>query len=119
MASLTEPHIVKEIAVGTDRTTSNVTGHLRATRRNNLVVRLSWGVWVRRDKCEAVPDYANIRRGNPAQERLEHLHEPKTLSELQQIANRPGDILLMILTKMIKRGDVERRPDERFAAAGE
>jgi predicted transcriptional regulator len=117
MAFLTEPHTVKEIAVGTDRTTSNVTGHLRAMRRKNLVVRLDWGVWVRRDKCEAAPDHASIRRPNPAQERLlEHLAEPKTLAELQQITNRRGDILLAILTKMIKRGDVEQHPDERFAA---
>jgi predicted transcriptional regulator len=117
MAFLAEPRTVKEIAIGTDRTTSNVTGHLRAMRRKNLVVRLSWGVWIRRDKCEAAPDYDSIRRRNPAQERLMgHLAEPKTLGELQQITKRRGDILLRVLANMIKRGDVERRSDERFAA---
>lgn len=120
MAFLTEPHTVKEIAVSIDKTTSTVTGHLRAMRRKNLVVRLSWGVWVRRDKCDAAPDYASIRRHNPAQDRLlEHLTEPKTLGELQEITKRRGDILLTILTKMVKRGDVERRPDERFVAVRE
>jgi hypothetical protein len=116
MAFLNEPHAVKEIAVGIDRTTSTVTGHLHAMRRKNLVVRLSWGVWVRRDKCEAAPDHASIRRPNPAQERLlAHLTEPKTLPELQEITRRRGDLLLAILMKMIKRGDIEQRADERFA----
>ena len=117
MAFLTEPRTVKEIAAGIDKTTSTVTGHLCAMRRKNLVVRLSWGVWVRRDKCEAAPDHASIRRPNPAQERLlAHLAEPRTLAELQEITKRRGDILLAMLMKMIKRGDVEHRADERFAA---
>jgi predicted transcriptional regulator len=117
MAFLTEPHTVKEIAISIDKTTSTVTGHLRAMRRKNLVVRLGWGVWVRRDKSEAAPDYASIRRHSPAQDRLlGHLREPKTLGELQQNTKRRGDILLAILMKMIKRGDIEHRADERFAA---
>ena len=97
MAILTEPHSVKEIAVALDKTTSTVTGHLRAMRRKDLVVRLRWGVWVRRDKCEAAPDHASIHRPNPAQERLlVHLTEPKTLAELQEITQRRGDLLLAI-----------------------
>jgi DNA-binding transcriptional ArsR family regulator len=117
MAFLIEPHTVKEIAIGIDKTTSTVTGHLRAMRRKDLVVRLSWGVWVRRDKNDAPPDHASIRRPNPAQERLlSLLTEPKTLAELQEITKRRGDILLAILMKLIKRGDIEHRADERFAA---
>lgn len=116
MAFLTEPHTVKEIAVRTGRTTSNVTGHLRAMRRKNLVVRLSWGVWVRRDKCDAPPDQATIRRNNPAQERLlAHLSEPKTLVDLVQLTGRRGDTLRTVLSKMAKRGQIEQQGD-RFAA---
>jgi predicted transcriptional regulator len=44
MVLLTEPRTVKDIAVGASRTSSNITGHLRAMRQKNLVVRLSWGV---------------------------------------------------------------------------
>ena len=40
-------------------------------------------------------------------------------AQLQEITKRRGDILLTILTKMVKRGDVERRPDERFVAVRE
>jgi DNA-binding transcriptional ArsR family regulator len=117
MTILAEPHTVKEIALSIDKRTSTVTGHLRAMRQKNLVVRLSWGVWVRRDKCAAPPNHASIRRPNPAQdELLALLDEPKTLTELQDITNRRGDILLAILMKMIKRGDIEHRADERFAA---
>jgi hypothetical protein len=85
MAFLAKPHTVKEIAVAVDKTTSTVTGHLRAMRRKDLVVRLSWGVWVRRDKCEAPPpDHASIRRPNPAQDRmLALLAEPKMSNSVQ------------------------------------
>jgi len=117
MAFLIEPHTVKEIALSVDRKTSTVTGHLQAMRRKNLVVRLSWGVWVRRDKCECPPDHASIRRRNPAQdELLALLDEPKGLTELQEITNRRGDTLRATLVKMLKRGDIEHRADERFAA---
>jgi hypothetical protein len=117
LSLLAEPRTVREIAVRINKKTSTVTGHLRAMRRKSLVVRLSWGVWVRRDKCDAPPEHTSIRRSNPAQERLlGHLAEPKTLVELQEITKRRGDILLAILMKMIKRGDIEHRSDERFAA---
>jgi predicted transcriptional regulator len=119
MAFLAEPHTVKEIAVRAGRTTSNVTGHLRAMRRKNLVIRLSWVVWVRRDKCDAPPDQATIRRSNPAQERLlEHLSEPKTLAELVGLTGRRGDTLRTILMKMAKRGQIEQQND-RFTAVSQ
>ena len=117
MVLLTEPRTVKEIAVGANRTSSNITGHLRAMRRKNLVVRLSWGVWVRRDKCANVPDYASIRRNNPAQERLlAHLREPKSLTDLMQLTGLRGDNVMQSLKKMAKRGEIEQRQDDLFAA---
>ena len=117
MAFLTKPHTVKEIAIAANRSSSNVTGHLRAMRRKNLVVRLSWGVWVRRDAGGNAPDHASIRRNNPAQERLlELLHQPRRLGELAEITGVRSDTVSRHIQKMMKLGQIEQRPGHVFEA---
>src|ERR1700744_699460 len=69
-AFLVEPRTVKQVADHIERRTSTATGHLRAMHRRALIVRLSWGVWVRRDKCENPPDQTSIRRSRPVQDAL-------------------------------------------------
>jgi predicted Rossmann fold nucleotide-binding protein DprA/Smf involved in DNA uptake len=83
-----------------------------------LVVRLSWGVWVRRDRCGLAPEVESIRRNNPTQDRLlPHLQEPKTLDDLVRITGQSRMALQSALTKMMKRAVVERRDGRAFAAA--
>jgi len=116
MAFLVEPRAVKQVADHIERRTSTATGHLRAMHRRALVVRLRWGVWVRRDKCDNPPDQTNIRRGRPTQDALlDHLQEPKTLDELEQITGDPRRSLLYTLTAMVKRAALKRDDDGTFS----
>jgi hypothetical protein len=124
MAFLVEPRTVKQVADHIERRTSTATGHLRAMHRKALIVRLRWGIWVRRDKCVNPPDQTSIRRGRPTQDALlDHLHEPKTLEELEQITGNPRRCLQSALIAMVKRASLERGDDGRFvvidAKAGE
>lgn len=75
LAYLNRPRTVKAIADHIDRKTSVATGHLRAMRLRDLVVRLSWGVWIRRDRCANAPEHSTIVRGKSAQEWLPDLSE--------------------------------------------
>jgi hypothetical protein len=112
MAFLVEPRTVKEVADHIERRTSTATGHLRAMHRRALIVRLRWGVWVRRDKCKNPPDQTSIRRGRPTQDALlDHLHEPKTLEELEQITGNPRRSLQSALTAMVKRMAITKGDD--------
>ena len=98
--------------------TSIATGHLRAMRAKDLVVRLSWGVWVRRDQCMNAPNPETIRRNNPAQEfLLRHLQQPRSIDELQQITGRNRSRLRSLLSRMVKCNLVERRGDDVIARA--
>ena len=118
MTFLLIPRTVKEIAVSIGKKTSITTGHLRAMRAKDLVVRLSWGVWVRRDRCVDAPNPQTIRRNNPAQEfLLLQLHEPRTVDDLQQITGQERSRLRSLLSKMVKCNLVERRDSEVFARA--
>jgi len=114
---LAEPRRAKDIARHIERRTCIATGHLRAMQAKGLVVRLSWGVWIRRDRCGCAPDPGAIRRDNPAQDRLlRHLHEPKTLDDLVRITGQSRMALQSALTKMVKRAVVERLDGRKFAA---
>lgn len=117
MTFLVTQRTVKEVAVFIGKKTSITTGHLRAMRAKDLVVRLSWGVWVRRDQCVNAPNPQTIRRNNPAQEFLLQLHEPRTIDELQQITGRNRSKLRSLLSKMVKCNLVERRGDDVIARA--
>ena len=118
MTFLLKPRTVKEVAVRIGRKTCIATGHLRAMRAKNLVVRLSWGVWVRRDRCMDAPDPGTIRRNNPAQEfLLQHLQEPRTIGDLQRITGQERSKLRSALSKMVKGAVIERRDGNVFAAA--
>jgi hypothetical protein len=87
--------------------------------RRALVVRLSWGVWVRRDKCDDPPDQTGIRRGRPMQdELLDHLHEPKTLDDLERITGDPRCRLRSALTAMVRRAVIEKGGGCRFVVIG-
>ncbi len=77
LAYLDEPRTAKAIAVHIDRRTSIATGHLRAMRLRELVVRLSWGVWVRRDQCDNAPEHSTILRTKSAQKWLPDLSKPR------------------------------------------
>jgi hypothetical protein len=117
LAFLVEPKSAKEIALHIDRPVPVATGHLRAMRVRNLVVRISWGVWVRRDCCADAPDPSTIRRNFPAQEALlKHLSEPRTLDELEQVSGSPRSRIYEPLTKLVALGAVKRQPDNRYAA---
>lgn len=119
MAFLTEPRTVKQIAEHIERRTSTATGHLRAMHKWALIVRLRWGVWVRRDKCDNPPNQTSIRRGRPTQEALlDHLRDPKTLEELEQITGNPRRSLQSALTAMVKRAALERGDDGKFFVSG-
>jgi hypothetical protein len=116
MAFLVEPRTVRQVADHIERRTSTTTGHLRAMHRRALVVRLRWGVWVRRDKCENPPDQTSIRRGRPTQDTLlDYLHKPKTLEELEQITGDPRRTIQAALAAMVKRAAVERGDDGKFS----
>lgn len=116
MAFLDQPRTVKEIAGRIERRTCVATGHLRAMRARNLVVRLSWGVWVRRDRCTDAPAPDTIQRSLPAQDRLlRHLEAPRTVSQLERITGRSQSQLRALLAKMEHRAVVERRPERKFA----
>ena len=78
LAYLQQPRTVTEIAAHIDRRACVVTGHLRAMRLRDLVVRLSWGVWLRRDLCPNAPEHSTIRRPKSAQDLLpEIIKEPR------------------------------------------
>jgi hypothetical protein len=116
MAFLIEPRTVKQVADHIERRTSTATGHLRAMHRKALIVRLRWGVWVRRDKCKNPPDQTSIHRGRPTQDALlDHLHEPKTLEKLQQITGDPRRTIQAALATMVKRATLERGDDGKFS----
>jgi hypothetical protein len=117
LAYLTEPRTVKQIADRIGRRTSVATGHLRAMHAKNLIVRVSWGVWVRQDKCPNPPDPATIRRSCRARDvLLQHLQQPKTLADLEQITGGRGADLQAALTKLIKRDLIEQRPGDTFCS---
>jgi hypothetical protein len=118
MAFLIEPRTVKQVADHIERRTNTATGHLRAMHKKTLLVRLRWGVWVRRDKCTNPPDQTSIRRGRPSQDvLLDHLHEPKTLDELEQITGNPRRSLQSALTAMVRRAAIEKGGDGRFVVS--
>jgi hypothetical protein len=118
LAFLVEPRSAKELADHIDRKVSVATGHLRAMRLRNLVVRVSWGVWVRSDRCQHAPDPATIRRNNPAQDALlEHLAQPRTVEDLERLTGKSRSKIRDLLTKMMVSASVERQPDDRFTAA--
>ncbi len=118
MTFLITQRTVKEVAVFIGKKTSITTGHLRAMRAKDLVVRLSWGVWVRCDQCVNAPNPQTIRRNNPAQEfLLLHLQEPRSIDELQQITGRDRSKLRSLLSKMVRCNLVEWRGDDVIARA--
>lgn len=85
-------------------------------RVRNLVVRVSWGVWVRRDRCTDAPAPDTIQRSLPAQDwLLQHLEKPRTVKELERITGRSQSELRSLLAKMEHRAVVERRPERKFA----
>lgn len=78
LAYLQQPRTVTEIAAHIDRRACVVTGHLRAMRLRGLVVRLAWGVWLRRDLCADAPDHSTIRRPKSKQDLLQEIvREPE------------------------------------------
>ena len=78
LAFLETPQTVTEIAAHIDRRICVVTGHLRAMRLRGLVVRLAWGVWLRRDLCPDAPEHTTICRPKSTQGFLpEIIKEPK------------------------------------------
>ncbi|NPD66323.1 hypothetical protein HN018_23455 (plasmid) [Lichenicola cladoniae] len=112
---LTKPHTVKQVAEHIDRRTSIATGHLRAMEAKGLAVRVSWGVWVRRDRCQNAPDPANIQRNCPAQEMvLRHLTKPRTLDDLLQKTGQSRSKLQHSLLKLQERGIVTRGADTKI-----
>jgi hypothetical protein len=118
LAFLVEPKSAKEVATHINRPVPVATGHLRAMRSRALVVRVSWGVWVRRDCCDNAPDPSTIRRNFPAQEALlRHLSEPRTLEELEQASGTPRSTFREALTKLVDSGAVLRQSDDRYARA--
>lgn len=73
---------------------------------------------MRRDRCVDAPDPETIQRNNPAQEfLLQHLHEPRTIDDLQRITGQERSKLQSALSKMVKRTLVERRDGNVFAVA--
>jgi predicted transcriptional regulator len=119
MAFLAEPRTVKQVADHIERRTSTTKGHLRAMHRRALVVRLRWGVWVRRDKCENPPDQTSIRRGRPTQDTLlDYLHEPKTLEELEQISGDPRRTIQAAVAAMVERAVITKEDGGKFVAPG-
>lgn len=112
---LTEPRTVKQIAEHIGRRTCIATGHLRAMQAKGLAVRLSWGVWVRQDRCSNAPDPASIRRNYPAQDVvLAHLKEPRTFADLLQKTGQSRSTLQHSLLKLQERGIVTRYLDDKF-----
>ena len=115
LAFLVEPRSAKELADHIDRKVSVATGHLRAMSLRNLVVRVSWGVWVRSDRCQHAPDPATIRRNNPAQDALlEHLAQPRTVEDLERLTGKSRSKIRDLLTKMLASASVERQPSDQI-----
>jgi DNA-binding IclR family transcriptional regulator len=118
LAFLAEPKSAKEIATHIGRPVPVATGHLRAMRERDLVVRVSWGVWVRRDCCDNAPDPATIHRNFPAQEALlKCLDKPRSLDELETVTGSPRTRLHELLVKLVASGAVRQRPGDRYALA--
>jgi hypothetical protein len=117
LAFLVEPRSAKDLADHIDRKVSVATGHLRAMGLRILVVRVSWSVWVRCDRCPLAPDPATIRRNNPAQDALlEHLAQPRTVEDLERLTGKSRSKIRDLLTKMLASGSIERQPGDKFAA---
>ena len=113
---LTEPRTVKQIANHIDRRTCVATGHLRAMQAKGLAVRLSWGVWVRQDRCSNAPDPAGIRRNYPTQDLvMTYLQEPQSFEDLLEKTGQSHSTLQQSLAKLQERGLIARRLDDRFA----
>ena len=118
LGMLTEPRTVKQIAEHINRRTCIATGHMRAMQAKGLAVRLSWGVWVRQDRCSNAPDPANIRRNYPTQDVvLTHLKVPRTFEDLLQSTGQSRSTLQHSLTKLQDRGIVVLQGDRMFAVA--
>lgn len=118
LGMLTEPHTVKQIAEHINRRTCIATGHLRAMQVKGLAVRLSWGVWVRQDRCQNAPSPVDIRRSYPAQDVvLAHLEEPRTFADLLEKTGQSRSTLQHLLSKLQERGIVIVLEDCRFALA--
>ncbi len=115
LGMLTEPRTVKQIAEHINRRTCIATGHLRAMQAKGLAVRLSWGVWVRYDRCPNPPNPADIRRSYPAQDVvLAHLKEPRTFADLLEKTGQSRSTLQHSLVKLQGRGIVKPLDDRRF-----
>ena len=113
---LTKPHTVKQVAEHIQRRTCIATGHLRAMQAKGLAVRLSWGVWVRQDRCRNAPDPAKIQRNCPVQEMvLKHLTKPRTLDDLLQKTGQSRSKLQHSLLRLQERGIVTRGLDKKIA----
>ena len=116
LGMLTEPRTVKQIAEHINRRTCIATGHLRAMQAKGLAVRLSWGVWVRQDRCSNAPDPSSIRRNCPTQDVvLAHLKTPRTFEDMLQSTSQSRTTLHHSLLKLQERGLVFRGSDDRFA----
>ncbi len=118
LAYLVDAHSVADVAAHIERRTSTATGHLRAMYRKGLVVRLAWGVWIRRDKCRNPPDQAAITRNCPVQDALlRHMQQPATLNDLERRTGTPRPTLRTLINLMLARGVITHRPeDEAFVA---
>jgi len=82
------------------------------------VVRVSWGVWVRRHRCTNAPDPETIQRSLPTHDwLLQHRGEPRTIRDLERITGRRQSALRSLLAKMERRAVVEQQPEHKFAAA--
>ncbi len=115
LGMLTEPRTVKQIAEHINRRTCIATGHLRAMQAKGLAVRLSWGVWVRQDRCSNAPDPARIRRNYPTQDVvLIHLKEPGTFEDLLQRTGQSRSTLQHSLIKLLERGIIHRNPADEY-----
>ena len=115
LGMLTEPRTVKQIAEHINRRTCIATGHLRAMQAKGLAVRLSWGVWVRQDRCSNAPDPSSIRRNYPTQDLvLAHLKTPRTFENLLEKTGQSRSTLQHSLLKLQERGIIDRNPANEY-----
>ena len=115
LGMLTEPRTVKQIAEHINRRTCIATGHLRAMQAKGLAVRLSWGVWVRPDRCSNAPDPSSIKRNYPAQDLvLAHLKEPQSFTDLLEKTGQSRSTLQHSLQKLQERDVIKALDDSRF-----
>lgn len=110
LAFLTRPRRPLEIARQMERSVPNITGHLRAMQRLNLVVRLAYGVYApaRAPYLQQAADNPNPRRLRTADLIPAYLVKPRGVTEVMQRFGITEATARHNLNELRRRGLVER-----------